>query len=140
VKCALALVALCAAGCSFQTYAVPQPWFHTKETDAAFTRAVQAVGEHCGGVESENPEGGVVVGKWQLWNAADGVSLSQCIVTVFPKEGDVRIMFSVRKCPLSDMSDVEALVPTCERTDVVTQLVSTSLTMIAQKLEADIRR
>jgi hypothetical protein len=38
------------------------------------------------------------------------------------------------------MSDVEALVPTCERTDVVTQLVSTSLTMISQRLEADIRR
>jgi hypothetical protein len=140
VRPALAALALLAAGCSFQTYAVPQPWFHTKEADSAFTRAVQSVAENCGGVESENPEAGVVVGKWQLWNAADGVSISQCIVTVFPKEADVRIMFSVRKCPLSDMSDVEALVPTCERTDVVTQLVSTSLTMISQRLEADIRR
>ncbi|MCC6336021.1 MAG: hypothetical protein IT380_18785 [Myxococcales bacterium] len=135
-----------AAGCSLQTYAIIQPRFRTQEAATAFERVVQAVDAHCGGVESSNPEARVVIGRWQLWSAADGASVSQCIVTVFSDEsgsahlGEVRVTFSVRKCPLSDVSDVEALAPTCERTDVVTQLVSTELSVIAQRLEADVRR
>ena len=140
---ALAAVAVFAVGCSFQTYAIPQPWFRTQEVREAYARALKSVEEHCGGVQSENAEAGVVVGKWQMWNAADGLSLSQCMVTVFPPDGDttdVRITFVVKKCPVSDMSGVEALLPSCERADVVAQLVATSLDTIAKRLEADIKR
>ncbi|MEW5739737.1 MAG: hypothetical protein AB1938_12470 [Myxococcota bacterium] len=133
-------------GCSIERYAVIQPRFATKEATQAFDRAVRAVEAHCGGVASQNPEGRVVIGAWQAWTAADGVTLSQCLVALFPDEsgsqelGEVRVTFSVRKCPVSDLSDLEALAPTCERTDAVTQLVSTELGVIAQRLEADIRR
>lgn len=143
MKAALPLVALLAQGCALQTWAVMQPRFQTREVHAAYQRAYDAVAVHCDGVSVHNPEAHVVLGKWQAWTAADGVTLTQCMVSVFPEDdyqGEVRITFAVRHCPLSDLADLEALAPTCERGDHVRQLVHTSLEALAQRLEADIKR
>lgn len=135
-----------ASACSTETYAVAQPRFPTRQAESAFERAVRSVGEHCGGVQSHNPEARAVIGAWQAWPTADGVTLAQCLVTIFPDEsgspalGDVRVTFSLRKCPASEPSDFDALALSCPRTEVVSQQVSEALRTIAEHLEADIRR
>lgn len=140
---ALPFAALLAAGCALQSFTVAQPYFRTMEIHDAYGRAVKAVADHCGPISAENPDANVVVGAWKAWHTPDGVTLTQCIVTVLPDDeysGNVRITFAARECPLSDLADLDALAATCDRTDSVRQLVNTGLTETSRKLEADIRR
>ena len=140
---ALLIALLPLAGCALQTFTPVQPTFRTMDIYDAYERAVQAVAEHCGPVAAENPEAKIVMGAWTAWHSPDGLTLTQCIVSVAPDDqysGNVRITFAARLCPLSDMSDLEALAPTCERTDTVRNLVNTGLSETARKLEAAIRR
>lgn len=131
------------SGCALQTFSLVQPNFRTMEIHDAYARAVQAVAEHCGPVAAENPDANIVLGAWKAWHTPDGLTLTQCIVSVVPDDqysGSVRITFAARECPLSDMSDLEALAPTCERAETVRQLVNTGITETARKLEASIHR
>lgn len=138
----LALLALC-GGCSYFTFAAPQPVFRTKEPEGAFERAVGSVRARCGGVKFVNEEGRVVVGNWQGWNTADGLYLTQCLVTVMAEDAtfsNVRVTFAVRKCPLSDMADLEKVEPTCERSDTVPQQAIVQLDAIVKQVQQDVVR
>lgn len=135
-----ALVLFCS--CALQTWTIPQPQFTTVDPKNAWARALSATTEHCGRVTSTNEGAAVVIGAWQAWNTNDGLYLTQCLVTLL--EGDdlvrtVRVSFAARKCPLSDMSNLEALVPTCERADLIPDLVKNGLVAQGQKLEDAIR-
>lgn len=142
MRAALALCFLLPS-CALQTWTAPQPYFRTRQPDGAWARAVAATKEHCGGVRNVNEEAGVVVGPWVGWNTGDGLVLTQCLVTLLRGDEhviDVRVTFAVRRCPLSSMDDLEALAPTCERTDLVSEQVKNGLEVTAQKLEADLTR
>ena len=131
------------SSCALQTWTVPQPYFSTRSPDDAWARAIAATKEHCGGVRNINEESSVVVGPWIAWSTGDGLVLTQCLVTLLRGDEhvrDVRVSFAARKCPLSDMDDLEALAPTCETTDIVSEQVKNGLVITAQKLEADIKR
>jgi hypothetical protein len=140
---ALLIAAVSLFGCALQTFTPVQPTFRTMDISAAYQRAVQAVAEHCGPVAADNPEAKVVMGAWTAWHSPDGLTLTRCIVSVAPDDqdsGSVRITFAPRLCPPSDVSDLDALAPTCERVDTVRQLVNAALDETARKLEAAIRR
>lgn len=128
-------------GCMTQTWAAPQPFFKTTQPDTAWQRVMQATVQHCNGIRSHNEEAGVVVGQWEQWNTADGLILTQCMVTLLRGDEhvrDVRVTFAVRRCPLSDMSDLEALVPTCEVSDSVPDQVRNGLLIKGEAMEKDI--
>lgn len=142
MKRALPLCLLLSA-CALQTWTTPQPYFKTREPDGAWARAVAATQEHCGGLRNVNEESHVVVGPWVAWNTGDGLVLTQCLVTLLRGDEhviDVRVTFAARRCPLSAMDDLEALAPTCEVTDIVSEQVKNGLEITAKKLEADIAR
>jgi hypothetical protein len=143
MRAAVLPLALTLAGCALESFAVVQPYFRTREVQAAYARAEEAVTTHCGPITEHNPDARVVVGAWQAWPSSDGVTLTQCLVSVLPDDsfsGDVRITFVARVCPLSDLSDLEALATHCEPTSTVRQPVNTALTALAQRLESSIRR
>lgn len=130
------------AGCMTQAWTVPQPTFRTIAPDQAWGRALAATKEHCGGITGENEEAGVIIGAWELWNTGDGLVITQCLLTMLRGDEhvrDVRISFSARRCPLSDMkTPIEELVKTCERSDTVPEQVKNGLELTAQKLEKSI--
>ena len=143
MRAVLPLLTLSLSGCALESFAVVQPSFRTREVPAAYARAEEAVTAHCGPITQRNPDARVVVGAWQAWPSTDGVTLTQCLVTVLPDDafsGDVRVTFVARVCPLGDLSDLEALSAHCERTSTVRQPVNTALTALTQRLEAAIRR
>ena len=131
------------SSCALQTWTVPQPYFSTKDPADAWTRAVAATKANCGGVRDINQESGVIIAPWIAWNTGDGLVLTQCLVTLLRGDEhvrDVRVSFSVRKCPLSDMENLEALAPTCEFLDVIPEQVNNGLLITSQKMEAEIKR
>jgi hypothetical protein len=136
-----ALVLLC-CGCMTQAWTPPQPYFRTVDPDNAWVRTVEATKQHCGGVTSANEEAGIVIGAWELWNTGDGLIITQCIVSLLrgdERVRDVRVTFSSRRCPLSDMNTpVEELVKTCELSDTVPEQVKNGLEVTGQKLEKSI--
>jgi len=132
------------SGCALNTFTVPQPYFSTREPDTAWTRAVAATQKHCGGVRDANQESGVILGPWIAWNTGDGLILTQCLVTLLRGDEhlrDVRVSFSARKCPLSDMDqDLATLAPTCELLETVNEQVKNGLETTGRAMEADITR
>ena len=131
------------AGCALQTWTLPQPVFSTRQPADAFARAVAATEKSCGGVRDTNEESGLIIGKWIAWNTTDGLILTQCLVSLLNGDQhvrDVRVTFSARRCPLSDMNDIAALAPTCEVTELVPDQVKNGLVVTTQNLEADIKR
>jgi len=124
-----------------QSWAMPQPYFKTTQPEGAWMRVIQATTQHCNGVTSTNEEAGVVIGTWEQWNTPDGLILTQCLVTLLHGDEhvrDVRITFAVRRCPLSDMSDVNELLKTCEVSDSVPDQVRTGLQLKGEQMEKDI--
>lgn len=135
------LLFLALGACANQSWTTPQPFFRTTQPDTAWTRAVKATEAHCGGIQTVNDEASVVVGRWIAWNTGDGLVLTQCLVSLLNGDEyvrDVRVTFAARRCPLSDMSDLDALAPTCEVSDTVPEQVKNGLVLTGQKLEADI--
>ncbi len=131
------------AGCALQSWSLPQPSFTTQQPADAFARMVEATKAHCGGVRNVNDEAGVVVGPWQAWNTAQGLVLTQCLVSLMRGDEatrEVRVTFAARQCPLSSMDDLEALAPTCERTELVPEQVANGLQRTVEQLRADIAR
>ncbi len=131
------------AGCALQSWTMPQPYFSTKQPADVFARVVAATEKHCGGVRDTNEESGIVIGPWIAWNTADGLVLTQCMVTLLSGDEhvrDVRVTFAARRCPLSDMDDLAALAPTCEIADTVPEQVKNGLERTGAQLEADIAR
>lgn len=130
------------SGCMTQAWTPPQPTFRTIAPDQAWGRALAATKAHCGAVTSENQEAGVIVGAWEMWNSGDGLIITQCILTLLRGDEhlqEIRITFSSRRCPLSDMdTPIEQLLPTCERSDTVPEQVKNGLEVIAQKIEKDV--
>lgn len=140
----VALPLLLVSACALNTFTVPQPYFSTKQPADAWTRAVAATRQHCGGVRGENEESGVIIGSWVAWNTGEGLILTQCLVSLLRGDQhvrDVRISFSARKCPLSDMDqDLAALAPTCELLESVPEQVKNGLETTGKAMEADIAR
>ena len=131
------------SSCALQTWTVPQPYFSTKDPADAWPRAIAATKAHCGGARDVNEESGVIIAPWIAWNTGDGLILTQCLVTLLRGDQhvrDVRVSFAARKCPLSDLDDLEALAKTCEFIDVIPEQVKNGLLTTAQKMEADIKR
>jgi hypothetical protein len=131
------------SGCALQTWALPQPYFSTREPGDAWARAVAATKANCGGLRDVNEDSGVIVAPWIAWNTGDGLILTQCLVTLLRGDEhvrDVRVSFAARKCPLSDMDNLEALAPTCEFLDIIPEQVKNGLDVTAQHMEADIKR
>lgn len=139
-----ALPLLLSSSCALNTFTVPQPYFSTKQPAEAWTRAVAATSKHCGGVRDTNEESGVIIGQWIAWNTGDGLVLTQCLVSLLRGDEhvrDVRVSFSARRCPLSDMDqDLAALAPTCELLEAVSEQVKNGLETTARAMEADIAR
>lgn len=136
-----AAILLLLAGCALQSWTLPQPVFKAREPDGAFARAVAATKAECGGVRNANEESGLVLSAWEAWNTGDGVILTQCLVSLLRGDEhvvDVRITFVARRCPLTSMDDLEAVLPTCEVVDAVPEQVKNGLERKAQKLEAGI--
>lgn len=140
---AIVVAAAGLSACALQSWAVPQGSFHTHEAVGIIERITEASKAHCDGVKVVNVEAGVVVSPWKAWNTGDGLVLTQCLISVLrgdAKEREVRVSFAARACPLSSMDDLEALAATCERTDVVPELVSNGLQRITEGLKKDIAR
>ncbi len=138
---ALFLAGLLLSGCVVESWTLPQPYFRTTKPDGAWARAIKATQTHCGGVRTINEEAGVIAGRWIMWNTGDGLVLTQCLVTLLNGDEyvrDVRVTFAARRCPLSDMSDLEALVKTCEVAETVPEQVKNGLLVTGEKLEKDI--
>lgn len=130
-------------GCALQSWTMPQPYFSTKQPAEAWARAVTATEKHCGGVRDTNEESGLIVAPWIAWNTSEGLVLTQCLVSLLRGDEhvrDVRVTFSARKCPLSDMDDLAALAKTCEAMDAVPEQVKNGLEITAQKMQTDITR
>ena len=133
---------LLVAGCALETWTIPQSSFTTVQPQDVWQRALAGTQSVCGAVSSSNEEAGVVVGPWEAWNTGEGLYLSQCLVSLL--EGDaqvrrVRVSFAIRRCPLSDMSRLDALAPQCERAELVPELVKNATEAETQRLEAAIR-
>ncbi len=135
---------LLVSACALNTFTVPQPYFSTREPAEAWTRAVAATQKHCGGVRNENEASGVILGPWIAWNTGEGLILTQCLVTLLRGDEhlrDVRVSFSARKCPLSDLDqDLAVLAPTCELLETVPEQVKNGLETTGKAMEADITR
>lgn len=130
-----------ASSCALQSWTTPQPYFKTTRPEGAWARAVKATEAHCGGVRTVNEESGVIVGQWIAWNTADGLVLTQCLVTLLRGDEyvrDVRVSFAARQCPLSDMDDLEALAKNCPVAETVPEQVKNGLVLTGEKLEAAI--
>lgn len=139
----LGLAMLVSSCASIQSWTVPQPYFRTTQPDAAWARALKATAEHCGGIRNSDEASAVIVGNWIAWNTPDGLVLTQCLVSLLRGDEyvrDVRVSFAARRCPLSSMDDLEALVPTCEIAETVPEQVKNGLVDTGQKLEADINK
>jgi hypothetical protein len=131
------------SGCALQTWTAPQPFFTTKQPADAFARAVAATEKNCGGVRDANEESGLIISPWIAWNTSDGLYVTQCMVSLLNGDEhvrDVRITFPARKCPLSDMTDIAALAPTCEISELVPDSVKNGLEVTSKKLETEIIR
>lgn len=136
---AVTALALVASGCMTQAWTPPQPYFKTTHPEQAWQRAVAATKQHCGGITQINEDAQVIIGAWELWNTADGVILTQCIVSLMRGDDyvrEVRVTFSSRRCPLSDMDqDPAELAKTCEVSDTVPEQVKNGLEVLGQKIE-----
>lgn len=137
-----AALLLLGCACAAATWTIPQRHFTTVEPGDAWRRMLAATQDVCGGLGSMNEAAGVVTGPWQAWNTGDGLYLSQCLVSLL--DGDeqvraVRVSFAIRRCPLSDQADLDALAPTCAPAELVPELVKNATELEAGKLQAAIR-
>lgn len=131
------------SGCALQSWTTPQPYFSTKQPADAWARAVAATQKNCGGVRDANEESSIIISPWTAWNTSDGLILTQCLVSLLNGDEqirDVRVTFAARKCPLSDMEDLQAIAATCEVAETVPEQVKNGLELTGKQLEADIRR
>ena len=131
------------SGCALQSWTTPQPYFSTRQPADAWARAVAATQKNCGGVRDANEESSIIVSPWIAWNTSDGLILTQCLVSLLNGDDqlrDVRVTFAARKCPLSDMDDLQAIAATCEVAETVPEQVKNGLELTGKQLEADIRR
>jgi len=137
------LASLAWSACALQSWTMPQPHFRTKQPAGAWARAVAATAAHCGGVRSVNEESGVLSGPWVAWTTGEGLILTQCLVSLLNGDEhvlDVRVTFAARKCPRSDLADLDALLPSCEFAETVPEQVKNGLVITGEALEADIAR
>lgn len=130
--------------CGACTWQMEDTRFRSREPDTAFDRAVRSVEANCWGIKIADPDRQLIFSKWQAWPTGEGVFLSRCLVSMVnepeDKSMDVRLTFSMKKCPLADLDNLDTLAETCEFTTIVPSTIADQLSPAGKRIEADVRR